>query len=135
MQITARLLQFSLAALMEMVTICAVLFALSGLIGLAASVCLILLAVALAARLGLAAVFMLCVASLSVEFSGRTSGDYGFFGLILIYAISILLCHWFRLRRPLLRRPLLVGLLLGRRVRSRLRLRPGGLRADDTTPV
>lgn len=100
MQTAARIRQFSLAALMQMVTICAVLFALARLIGPTASVCLALMAGALAMRQGLAAVFALGAALLAVESYGQTVRGSGFLGLTLVYIIATALCHWFRERTP-----------------------------------
>jgi len=92
--------QFRLWSLFEFVTVCAVVSALSAVIGAGASVCLMLMALFLWAKRGLIALAMLMAASLMADWSGDPL--QGAVPLVRQFAVIVLataLCSWYALRR------------------------------------
>ena len=92
--------QFSLAALFEYTTLCGVLLALSGILGLASSVLLMGMGLALGARQGLLALTTLMAASLAADWpSSSTDGDSSIQRQLMVMLLAALLIGWYRLRR------------------------------------
>jgi hypothetical protein len=91
-------IQFGLMELMEFVTICAILFALSGATGIAASIFLALTALAFAMQRGLFVLLMLASASVAADLPAAASDDNGLLRQITVILIGMSLCAWFRLR-------------------------------------
>jgi hypothetical protein len=88
--------RFSLLSLMELVTICAVVFAFSAVMGPITSILLALMAVALFVKCGPLAIFMLAAALLAADAApGHNTGGWQLAAFLLAGA----LCAWFRLRR------------------------------------
>lgn len=91
-------IQFGLKGLLEFVTICAVVLALSGATGVAPSLCLVLMALAQALRQGPAVLLTLAAASLVADHPSAASRDDGWFRQIMVLLVGMLLCTVFRLR-------------------------------------
>lgn len=91
-------LQFGMKSMLEFTTICAVLFAFSASIGAITSICLVLMAAALATRQGLPAVLCLGAAFLLGDYFHAAS-ELGVLRHTLLCLLSATLCGWFRLRR------------------------------------
>jgi len=97
--------QFTLSALFEYMTWCAVLAAFSALTGVASGVFLMLTALALGARQGLLALAMLMGASLAADWpSNRTSDSSGVARQAAVLLLAGALCEWRPLRERLRRR-------------------------------
>lgn len=90
--------QFGLLTLLEFVTICAVLFALSAATGIVGSICLAIMALGPAIKRGLLAVLAFGSASIAAGFPLGASGDDGVFRQAIVILISAALCVWFRIR-------------------------------------
>ena len=95
--------QFGLMELMEFVTICAIVFALSGATGTAASIFLVMMALGLAMKRGLVALLMLATASVAADLPSAASDDNGLLRQVIVILIGVSLCGWFR-RRGIRRR-------------------------------
>ncbi len=91
-------IQFGLMELMEFVTICAIVFALSGATGIAACIFLALTALGLAMQRGLFVLFMFASASVAADLPSAASDDNGLLRQIIVILIGMSLCAWFRLR-------------------------------------
>lgn len=92
--------QFGLASLLGFVTVCAVLSALAGAIGISASVLLMLMSLALWARQGWLAMAMLLSASLAADLPLPTPGvESTIVRQVLVFLSAAVLCGWYRLRR------------------------------------
>jgi hypothetical protein len=97
---TGRDAQFGLLSLLGFVTVCAVLSALSALVGMAASVALMLMALALWARQGLLALTTFSAALLVAGAPFPTSGEgQALARLVLVILLAAGLCGWYCLRR------------------------------------
>ena len=88
--------QFSLIAVFEFVTICAVLAASTPLLGILTAVCLMLFALALWLKLGLLALAMLVAAILAIDWHPETLNSARHLVLLLMIG---LLCAWYEWRR------------------------------------
>jgi len=92
--------RFSLAALLEFPAVCGVLLALSPSLNPACDCCLMVMAVALAARQGLLALLMLMAASLTADLPAHSpQGGFTFAGQALVFLLAGLLCVWYQVRR------------------------------------
>ncbi len=91
--------QFGLLSLLGFVTVCAILSALSAVVGTASSVLLMLMALALWARQGLLALRMFMAACLGAD--GRFAGGEGaaVARQLLVVLLAAALCGWYCLRR------------------------------------
>jgi hypothetical protein len=89
--------QVSLLALLELTTICGALFAVSAVTGMAASVCLALMALLLTLRCGLGAVLLLAAALLAAGAFGPPQG--GSAAVATVIGIGTALSAWFCLSR------------------------------------
>jgi hypothetical protein len=90
--------QFSLLALFEYTTLCCILAALTGVLGIGPSIGLMFLGLALSARQGWLALAMFMTTSLAAEVTNRTdavpiSGQ----PLMIIFAAACI-CGWYRWR-------------------------------------
>jgi hypothetical protein len=96
--------QFGLLSLFGFVTLCAVLSALSAVVGVAASAVLMLMALALWARQGLLALVMLMAALLvaGARFQA-TSESVAVARQVLVILTAAALCGWYCLRRRFVR--------------------------------
>jgi hypothetical protein len=92
---TSGQLRFSLAALMEFFTVCAILAAFSVQVGIAAVVCLTLMALALAARRGLLAIYMFGVVSVAADVPFESGLDAGVMRQLTALLIAGALCAWY----------------------------------------
>ncbi|MFP6665684.1 MAG: hypothetical protein VB876_00120 [Pirellulales bacterium] len=90
--------QFGLMALMQFMTICAILFGLSALTGITASIALVLMAFALATKCGLLAILALALAIIAADLQFATAFGNSLLRQTIVVFISIALCVWFRLR-------------------------------------
>ena len=89
-------LRFSLAAVFEYTTLCALLCAFSPLSGVIASVYLMLMALALGAKQGLAALLMLIAASVSTDWQlSPIDGASAFQRQIMVMLLAALICGWY----------------------------------------
>jgi hypothetical protein len=90
--------QFGLARLLEYVTVCAILAALSGATGAAASVCLMLMALALGARQGVLALALFAASCLAADavhaLASPPPWERALFTVLLAAAVSA----WYRWR-------------------------------------
>lgn len=91
-------LQFGLKSVFEYMTICAIFLASSAATGMASSVCLMLMALAIWARQGLLALAMLMAASLAADPPGLAGGS-AFIRQLMVFVLAGMLCTWYRLRR------------------------------------
>lgn len=92
--------QFGLARLLEYVTVCAILSAFSTALGYAATIFLMLMALALWARQGFMALAMLMAASLATNGSRDAIDDQSALPRqLFVILTAIALCGWYRLRR------------------------------------
>ena len=93
-------LQFGLLAMMEWLTISAILFSLSSFTGMATSILLALMALALMTKRGLGALFILAGASLAADANmGATMGfDTGnsLTRQAMVLVMATVLCLWYR---------------------------------------
>ena len=87
--------RFSLAALWEYVTICAILAGLTSLTGSIASVCLMVMAAGLALKLGLVALFSFVPACLLAGVGPGYKDDNVFLSQMPVVAIGFVLSIWF----------------------------------------
>ena len=91
--------QFSLTTLLEYVTLCAICMAVSSLTGPAASVFLMLMALALAVKKGSPALAMLTAACMAADWtSGSPSGSPQIQRQVTVLLLAGLLCAWYRWR-------------------------------------
>ena len=94
--------QFPLWSVFEFVTLCSVILALSAVIGLGASVCLMLMALFLWLKRGLFALLMLMAASLIADWSGfPRMGAEPLVRQTAVIVLATALCSWYALRRKL----------------------------------
>jgi hypothetical protein len=93
-----REVQFSLRSLIEYVTVCAIVMAWSAPLGVAASVFLMLMGLALWARQGVLCLAMLMAACLAVDSSQQDSASRMERQLMVILLAGAL-CTWYRVRR------------------------------------
>jgi hypothetical protein len=91
--------QFTLAALFEYVTLCAILAALSPLVGVASGVFLMLMALALIARQGWLALAMLMAASLAADWPYLPHAESSFGRQFFVLLLGGGLAGWRHLRR------------------------------------
>jgi hypothetical protein len=92
--------QFSLAAVFEYTTICAVLSAFSPAVGRMSSVFLMGMALALGAKEGLAALIMLVAASISADWQfGVSGGGLGIHRQLMVAVLAALVCRWYLVRQ------------------------------------
>ncbi len=92
--------QFGLLSLFGFVTVCAVLSALSALVGMAASAMLMLMALALWARQGLLALAMLMATLLVADAPFQAKGEGAALARqVLVILLAAGLCGWYCLRR------------------------------------
>jgi hypothetical protein len=95
-------MQFSLAAVFEYTTLCAVLCAFSPVVGIMSSLFLMVMALSLGAKQGLAALIMLMVASISADWQFGLSGDgRGIWRQLMLMLLAALVCYWYLVRRRL----------------------------------
>jgi hypothetical protein len=92
-------MQFGLAALLEYVTVCAVLWALFRVPGAAATVCLMTMALALGARQGFTALAMFAAALIAGDAHSAGIQDEGWRREVSVMLIGGLLVGWYLLRR------------------------------------
>jgi hypothetical protein len=95
--------QFTLADLFEFVTMCAILAALAPLVGVAAAVCLMLMALALSAWQGWLALALLMAASLAADWRDGPAADSGVGRQVVVMVLAGGLSGWRHLRRSRLR--------------------------------
>ncbi len=97
---THREVQFGVIALLEYITWCAILSALSAIVGIGASTFLMLMTLAVSARQGVLALVMLMGASLAADWPIQTihSDDHLVRQVVVILAATCS-CSWYRLRR------------------------------------
>lgn len=88
--------QFGLTRLIEFVTICAILFALSGATGIAPCICLVMMALALATRRGPVVLLMFASASLAADWTTTASHVSALLQQFSVILIGASLCVWFR---------------------------------------
>jgi hypothetical protein len=91
-------MQFSLAALLEYTTLCCILSAWSRATGVAASVCLMAMALALGARQGLLALAMLMAASLSADWQFTPLDGGSLLRQLTVILLTCGVCGWYWLR-------------------------------------
>jgi hypothetical protein len=96
---TAHKVQFSLSSLLEYTTICAILSAASSVMGVAATVALMLMALALWMRGGFLALIMWMTASLVVDVPWASSAGSTLLAEVTSIAIAALLVAWYYVRR------------------------------------
>jgi hypothetical protein len=91
--------QFSLAALLEYITVCGVLLAFSAIAGIASVACLMAMAAALAARQGWLALASLAGALSAADWKiAATNSDDSYGRVLLAILLAAVLCVWY-LRR------------------------------------
>ena len=90
--------RFGLPALLEYVTLCAILLGLSSPLGFRVVACLIFMCLALAARQGVAALMMLMIASVVAEWPPDPLRAPQLGRQLLLFVTAGLLANWYRLR-------------------------------------
>ena len=90
--------QFTLLALFEFMTICAIITAFSPMTGIAASIFLMLTAFALLMKQGLPALATLAVASLLADRPLSPNVTAEFHSQLIVVVLASLLCVWYCLR-------------------------------------
>ena len=97
---TLRHTQFRLSALLEFVTICSVLSASSSAVGVASSVFLTLMALAVWARQGILALLMLAAASLATApLYDPTHSTSATMRECIVFLLGTGICFWYQVRR------------------------------------
>jgi uncharacterized membrane-anchored protein len=91
--------QFDLRSLFEFVTCCAILSGLSGVLGIASSVCLMLMALALWARQGFLSLTMLMMAYFVANWKLDSQQPESLARAFLTILVAFAICLWFRARR------------------------------------
>ncbi len=90
--------QFGLSALIEFMTVCALLARLSTEVGIAPSIFLALMALALATKYGLLAILSWAAALLAADWESLALTESGYFRLFLVLLIAGSLCTYYHLR-------------------------------------
>src|SRR5690606_20763054 len=90
--------QFGLSALIEFVTICALLARLSTAVGIAASIFLALMALAIATKHGPIAILWWGAALLAADWEMVTAPESAYFRLFMVVVIAGSLCAYYHLR-------------------------------------